>query len=979
MDFRVLGPVEVWSAGREWTHGWVKPRLLLAALLLELNTVVTLDRLTEAVWGEQPPRTVRNGVQGLVSQVRRRLAQAGAPGDGVAVDTGPGGYRLRADPSAVDLHRCRALTRVSATAAAVGDVEAAAGYLREASELWRGVPLDGLTSDWAVRVREHLERERAELLAAWFDLELRLGRHSEVLHELSRSVERHPMAEVLIGQLMLALCRCGREAEALDRYALARRNIVEQLGVEPGSQLQQLHGQILRRNPAPAGPTWTAVSQLPPDIAEFTGRQQQITRVVNRLTGQPPRAAVFAISGKAGVGKTALAIHLAHRLCGAFPDGHLFLNLGGMKGRPVSSNEALARLLLMLGMGRASIPAPLEERAELYRAELAKRRVLIVLDNAANEAQVRPLLPCGTGSAVLITSQNPLAGIETAERLSLRELTQDEALRLLATLAGVDRVHAESAAARSIVNLCGGLPLAIRIAGARLAVRPHWALGELAERLADEAHRLDELQVGDLAVRASFSLTFQGLDERAKRLFRALGMLHAADVPAWVPATLIGEQPDDTAELLERLVDQQLLDAAGRDIGGRQRYRLHDLLAVFARERANAEQAPADEQLGLARLLGGWLTVADQIEGSLCDTAGTSGERHRDTMAYPLGWLAAHHAPQPSPEADPAELAWKLGWAATFTIVAMQFEMRSQWDHWRMTREVALIAAQRVGDRLHGSPGSDLLGVVPGGPTPWGRAAGDLETAQAIFADLGESRWRAAALTSLGNLYRAQGRFTEATAALRHSIHLCQQLDQPGWQAATLFSLASLDVIEGRLSDALGNYRRCLALTRRGDDPLWTAHVHRAIGYGYQQHGAFAAAIDALAQCLPTFRERNDQLLWAHTLLTMGHAQAGMHRFADAVDTFNACVPVFAKLGETRGQAMALRSLATALRDAGDPDAALASLKSSLTLFHTLDDPIGVACALLDLVALDANHAERNQRAASALLADVGLRGWEAW
>jgi DNA-binding SARP family transcriptional activator/tetratricopeptide (TPR) repeat protein len=1005
VQFHVLGPLRVLCDGGEPVPlAGQRQRRTLAVLLLMPNRTVGLRQLIDAVWDDRPPATAKRQIQNCVSGLRRQLALIGAAERTIVVDGA--GYLIRLSNGQLDADVFRDLSVRGRAMAAAGNTEGAVDAFRAALRLWRGPALAGLAGRAIEAGAARLDEQRLAVLADCVDLELRLGREQELIGELTEVVAGSPLRERLVGQLMTALYRSGRQADALRKYQALRKRLSDELGVDPSTDLQRLHTAILRNEGSGgngihtlgvgvgvgdgtagtvtgiAGDDGWRRNQLPRDVGDFTGRGHQMAELISSLAARVPGAAVAAIFGKPGVGKTALAVHVGHRLCGEFPDGQLFLNLGGMGGRPVPADEALMRILHLLGVGRAEIPRRSEARAEMYRAHLATRRLLIVLDNVADEAQVRPLLPAGTGSAALITSRRALAGLEAAHRLSLVELNRDESIELLRRVAGPARLASTPEAADRIVELCDRLPLAIRIAGAKLALKAHWSLWELVDRLTGEQRRLDELQVGDLGVRASFSLSYQALDPPTQQLFGTLGLLHTVDFPAWVPATMVGRPVADVRDALERLVDAQLLDVARRDPAGRHRYRLHDLLAVFARERLRSAGAVAEKQVGLGRAVGGWLAVVDSMEARLVvSTEAANRSTRQPATAYPLGWLPSQLAALRTAAPDSPAAVWEVGWAATATLVAVSFELWSHWDDWRMTRDAALVAAHRVGDRLVEGSRPGEFRVILGRTDPWSDVVAELEAGASIFEELGEWRWHAAMIVSLGNLYRAQGSYERGVSTLRRGVGLFHDLDHPGWEAAALFSLASLHVVDGRLADAVARYHDCKAIFQRLDDRLWQAHTLRALGYAYQQHGEYADAAASLRRCLPVLREQDDPIWAAHTQLTLARAELGMGRSEDALKHLDACIAAFRQRGDFRSEAMALRTLAGA---AGrhDPDTAIALLGDCLRLFRQLEDPVGVAHTLHDIAAqhraLGRNdQASRHDRSCRALCRDLGLGQWD--
>jgi DNA-binding SARP family transcriptional activator len=612
MEFRILGPLEVWEHGRAAPLGGPKQRALLATLLLDANHVVPADRLVHELWGDDPPATAENLLHGYVSQLRRCLRPR------QVLVTRPPGYLLQVEQGRLDLHRFEELVEEARLAMEGGAADRAADALGEALGLWRGPALGDVALLGLCRSKvAQLEERRMAALEERVEADLRRGRHADVTSELQALVAANPLRERLRAQLMFALYRSGRQAEALAVYRDGRQFLTEELGLEPGPALQRLEHAILAADPALEPPEPTTVADgspslvanppchLPADVADFTGRQEALAALTGLLGREPdghaPAMAVAAIAGMAGVGKTALAVRAAHRLRPRFPDGQLHVHLGGAGRQARPPAEVLASLLQALGEDPAAVPDGTEERAWRYRALLADRRVLVVLDDAAAEAQVRLLLPGGAGCAALVTSRATLAGLEAAHQLTLDVLDPDEAVGLLAKVAGPGRVAAEPVAAEAIARRCGYLPLAVRVAGAKLTARPHWRLARLAERLGDETRRLDELRAGDLEVRASLEASLRGQDAATCRAFRLLGLLPAGDFTATAVGALLDLPVADAEELLERLVEVHLLEVAGLEAAGRTRYRLHDLLRGFARERLLAETTEADRRLLLDR------------------------------------------------------------------------------------------------------------------------------------------------------------------------------------------------------------------------------------------------------------------------------------------------------------------------------------------------------------------------------------------
>ncbi|MPZ28494.1 MAG: tetratricopeptide repeat protein, partial [Micromonosporaceae bacterium] len=613
-QFHVLGPLSVHLDGRRAAVPAPRSRVVLAMLLLHAGRTVSMDQLAEAVWSSAPPRSARNQIQTCVSQLRRQLT---APElDDVTIGTEPAGYRLQVDPAQVDAHRFRELVTEARRTVASEQHKDAREYYRSAVGLWRGPALAGIDSDLVRELADALDEERAQALEECLEVELALGGAGELVGELTELVRRYPYRERLRGALMRALYRAGRPADALAAYRQARKLFQDELGTDPGEELQRLHQAILSRDPelhAPPEPVPPApgVRELPVEASCFVGRTAELARVRGILA--PPgretrrRPPVAVLYGPGGTGKSALAVRAAHELADQFPDGQLYVDLcGSTPGiRPVPAIEVLGRFLRRLGVHPSQVPSVEAEAAAMFRSLTADRRLLLLLDNAVDKDQIAALMPGTPASAVLITSRHPLPTLDADDRIRLGALPDPDGLALLAGLTG--RLAAEpDAATADIVDLCGGLPLAIRIAAGRLASRPDIAVAEYARRLADRSRRLDELQLDDLAVRASIRTSYDALlagggpsGRLAARAFRMLGLLQVPDVAPLVVAAMLAELDAETARTaLDRLVDAQLVEPVA---GGR--YRLHDLVRLVAAERAVQEESTSERDEAIYRAI----------------------------------------------------------------------------------------------------------------------------------------------------------------------------------------------------------------------------------------------------------------------------------------------------------------------------------------------------------------------------------------
>ncbi|MEU8385005.1 BTAD domain-containing putative transcriptional regulator, partial [Streptosporangium sp. NPDC048865] len=665
MEYRILGPLEVVVGAQRLDLGAPRQQVVLSCLLLEANRMVTIGRLTDAIYGEDLPSTSRAQVQICISSLRRLFAANGGPD---VIATHPQGYTLRVAEGQLDSQNFEVLLGQARQAREAHHLEEAVKHYRDALALWRGPALDGQESRLVQGAIGKLTERRINANEDCVDLELELGRHHELVGELSELVEEHPLRERLRGQLMLALYRSGRQAEALTVYRRARQTMIDELGIEPNESLQQLEYAILTSDEsldpparqqqnqqqqqqqhhqqqrhgetqeAPPGRR-TVPRMLPTDIADFTGRIKLVEAIRRQLTfaaedRQRLAVPVIAVVGKPGIGKSTMAVHVSHSVAGRYEDGQLFADLHGGESHPVGSGQVLERFLRALGVPGNAIPDGVDERAEMYRGLLAGRKMLIVLDDARSETQVLPLLPGNPEAAVIITSRSRLAGLPGAAHLDVGLFDSRQSVDLLARIAGVERVQAERESAAELADLCGHLPLALRIAGARLAARPHWTIDQLVGRLEDETRRLDELKHGDLGIRASISLTYESVSEDARRLFRRLAILECRHFSGWVAAALLDCHPSDAQDLLDDLADSQLVETTDAGYGVHSQYRFHDLIHVFARERLAGEEAIADRNAALERVLGGLLFLTGEAHRR--EYGGDYVQVHSDAPRWPL-------------------------------------------------------------------------------------------------------------------------------------------------------------------------------------------------------------------------------------------------------------------------------------------------------------------------------------------------------
>ncbi|MFI1679041.1 AfsR/SARP family transcriptional regulator [Streptomyces sp. NPDC020607] len=610
--FSVLGPVRAWHGPDQLNTGSPQQRALLAALLLRDGRTATASELIDALWGEESPSQALAAVRTYASRLRKVLPP------GVLVSES-GGYAVQVADGALDLAVAEDLWAAAEKARGAGDLCQARTLVNKALGLWDGEPLANVPGPYADTQRTRLDEWRLQLVETRLDMDLEQGCHAEAVSELTALTAAHPLRERLRELLMLALYRSGRQAEALAVYADTRRLLADELGVDPRPGLKELQQRILQADPglaepsAPAQEAPTAVvrpAQLPATVPDFTGRASFVDELSDILSTAEGRVmAVSALAGIGGVGKTTLAVHVAHVARTHFPDGQLYVDLQGAGARVAEPEAVLGAFLRALGTADSAIPDTLEERAALYRSVLDGRRILVLLDNARDAAQVRPLLPGMEGCAALVTSRVRMVDLAGAHLVDLDVMSPEEALLLFTRIVGEERVTSEREAALDVVAACGFLPLAIRIAASRLAARRTWTVSTLAAKLADERRRLDELQAGDLAVKATFELGYGQLEPAQARAFRLLGLADGPDLSLAAAAAVLDLPLDETEDLLESLVDTSLVESAAPG-----RYRYHDLVRLYARACAERdEQPPGERDAAMSRLLDFYLASAARV------------------------------------------------------------------------------------------------------------------------------------------------------------------------------------------------------------------------------------------------------------------------------------------------------------------------------------------------------------------------------
>ncbi|MCX2947035.1 AfsR/SARP family transcriptional regulator [Lentzea sp. NEAU-D7] len=951
---RILGPIEIEGpAGPVWvTPG--RQQVVLALLLMEANQVVSTDQIVDTLWNQLPPDTARTQVQICVSRLRKKLADAGVD---LPIVTRMPGYQLLLGGNTLDSHVFAGKLAEARVLVKEGRAAEAVSLLRSAVALWRGPCLSGLPNP-ALRARAlRLDEDLLTATEDYLELELELGRHHQIVGEVTRLVHEHPMRERMRAVLMLALHRAGRPGEALEAFRTGRHLLVEELGLEPGERLRLLESAILAGDTAggriepgppvpPPAPSFERPRQLPADTADFVGNEALIRTAEAVLVGGDRRAVgVVVVIGRPGSGKTTVAAHIGHRVADRFPDGQLYCDLRGTREEPTAAADVLGRFLLALGIPGTVIPMGLDERVEMYRTLMAERRTLVVLDDASAESQVIPLLPGSNTCAVLVTSRSRLTGVPGARQVEVEVFDAAQSLDLLGRVIGGERVAREPEAAAALVRTVGGLPLALRIIAARLAARPHWSLASMVHRLASERHRLDELAHGEMTIRASLSLTHNGMDRRSRTLFGLLGLGEGPELPGWVAGAVLDDDSRYPSDLLEPLVDVQMLDVTTVERTGEFRYRYQDIVRLFALEKLNAEVPPDMRRRAVERLLGGWLALAEQAHRSIYggDYAVLHGTALRwlppstyvqQVSADPLEWLDGEQANlcaaiSQAADAGFDEACWDLAVTA-----ATLFESHGYLDDWEKTHEKALQAT---------------------------RAAGN-------------ARGTAAVLSSLGTLYINRGQPTRAHEALTTALTTFQELDDPRGLALCRRDLGLLARWAGDDDEALVLYADAMRDLDRAKDL-----VGRGIVLTHQtdvlcRRGRTDEATAQLLEAIMIFEGAGYRNGIPHALRRIGQVQVRAGRHQDALVTFTRVLGMVRESRDVIGEGHLLRNLGEVNARLGQDRDAKAYFEQALVARERIMDHVGAAAIRVDLAPVLARLGDSN-RASELVLHAVRIFG----
>lgn len=944
LHVQVLGPLIVSLGGHPIELGSPRQRVLLGLLALQPRAALRREAIIDALWDTDPPATAVNLVQTYVSRIRRTFSEA-APGRdwGATLVSDGNSYSLQAETDELDLLAFQDRAEHAQAALAAGELAAARDHYTTALGLWRDEAVADLSA-----LRDHpaslaVERERLDAVLRYADICARLGESGMAIRHLRQVTANDPLHEPAHARLMTALSACGEQAAALRVYAEVRDRLDRELGVQPSRELARAHQWVLKQSvqpaapgpatargdaaeklaPTPVGTIKVRPQQLPAPVPDFVGRlteQEELTRLLEDA-GRYRRAVISAIGGTAGIGKTALAVHWAHERAAHFKDGLLYVNLRGFDPArvPMSPAQAIRAFLDAMGIPAGQIPAGLDAQAALYRSVLADKQVLVLLDNARDEEQVRPLLPGGAACMTLITSRRRLPGLVTegATSILLDMLGTDDAKHLLASRIGAARVNAEVDAVDQIISMCGGLPLGLSILAARAAVRPGFTVGALATELRTTRNRLDALETGDPAttLRAAFSCSYHNLSPDEARMFRLLGVHPGPDISAPAAASLAGVALPVAGKLLRGLATASLISEVSPG-----RFTLHDLLRAYAREQASEADSEADQRAAFGRVLDHYLHTADKAESIM--------RPERDLLALPAAapgvapeqpdgeqparaWFAAEHrvliavlktAGEQGFDTHTWQLAWRLG---SF------LDGEGYWPDWITTQQMALAATQRLGDLTGQARVYWELGRAYIRMSAFGDAKAHMSKALSIYQKIGDLVGEA---DSLYGLSEAWGR--EAVMA------------EHDGQASAVSCYES----------SLRYGRRALPLYQQAHRQIGQAKAFNGLGWTYALMGQHQLALSHCLEALAILREADDPTNLAATLDSLGYVSSHLGDYDQAVAYYEEAVGLYRMSGHHH-EAEVLTHLGDAHHAVGRDGAALNAWRRALEILRRIHSP----------------------------------------
>jgi DNA-binding SARP family transcriptional activator/DNA-binding XRE family transcriptional regulator len=889
---QALGPLTITANGAPVRLRSVMQRCLLGLLVLHPHQPVARDQIVDVLWGERPPQSCLNLVHTYVTRLRKALHSSGD--EVIALVTG--GYLLRLRDEQVDMWNFEALKRAGAKHAAVSESDRAIEQYAQALECWRGPALMDLTDTLRLHpAAVAANQKRIEVALDFASLVLEAGHPARALSTLRSLVEHEPLHEGLHAQLMLILAADGQRAEALTVFEVVRQRLREELGADPGSDLAQAQLHILRSDALPRAP-----AHLPPQTTDFTGRDHQLHRILAALADRQ-RVVISALLGTPGIGKTTLAVHAAHQVRDRYPDGQLYVNLRGAGAHPMPPNEALGLLLEALGVDPAVMPNAEDARSALLRSKLADRRVLLLLDDACDTAQVLPLLPGTGGCAALVTSRSTLADLTQADRIELDILTPADAGVLFGAIVGRRRAHAEPAATQQVLQICAGLPLAIRIAAARIAARPTWSIQYLADKLTDERRRLTELAVGNLAVRASFEVSYAVLED--PRAFRLLGLFPGTELGISAAAALLGRTAEVTESALESLVDAHLLSTPRPG-----RYQFHDLLRAYAAERVRAEEPTREQDDAITRLLTWYLHTAS--------TAGSALVPHR-----PRADLTPHdasHASHAFPTIESA-LAWyeeertnllalqqqaigigahAIAWKLPVALWDFYY-LRSHWTDWIASHQAGLICAQRDND----------------------------------------SEGEAGVLTSLAHAYLEAAEPRLALDTAQRALCIWRAIGHPWGEGMALHVAGGAHKALGQLPESIDTYQQAQRIHTAINNTWGSAWTLAALSTVHTQLADYRTALTIAQQAIGLWREIGDPYGEGFSLNDLADNHLALRHYDDAIICYRQAAHLNQQLGNQWSHAWALRGIGDTHHATNNPTQAREHWLAALSIYQHLGAP----------------------------------------
>jgi DNA-binding SARP family transcriptional activator/tetratricopeptide (TPR) repeat protein len=913
MRFGLLGPLAISSDDEQPIDlRGAKVRVFVAALLCRANRAVAPDALADVLWAGTPPRQAGASIRVYVHHLRQALGEG-------RIERRSEGYALLVRPDELDVDRFRRLVEQGREAAARGALTEAGSALRAALALWRGPALVGFEGVEALRAEAaHLEELRLDALEQRFDVELALGGPAEIVAELRALAAEHPLRETFRAQLMRALVGAGRTAEAIAVFEETRRLLADEFGLDPGPRLRELHLAILREDEVPPAPVVTVADvvprQLPPDMIGFAGRTAELEQLDQRLPGpaeRPTATGITTIAGTAGLGKTALAVHWAHRVAERFPDGQMYVNLHGFDPArsPMDPSVAIGLFLGALGVPPQQIPVDGDARESLYRSLLADRRVLVVLDNAHDTGQVRPLLPGSAGCFVVVTSRSLLTGLIAAgaHPITPELLTPAEAGQLLERRLGSERTAAEPAAIDAIVSRCAGLPLALSIVAARAVSTPRTPLATLAAELSQARRALDGFASDDTTVdpRAVFSWSYRVLSPSAARLFRLLSLQPGPEMTVPAAASLAGLTSSDARAALTELSAANLL---GEPRPGR--FAFHDLLRAYAMELAEADDPAADREQAVRRALDHYVHTANPAVGLLDPRVeptdvdpplpGVTPEVLADSEQA-NEWFAAEHAVLLAAVARAAEFddprTWQLAWS-----LGVYLDRRGYWPDKIAVQRLAVRVAQHAGNRSMAARTLRSLGRTYGRLRQYEKAHEYATVALELYRDLGDVAGQAHALGAIAETLEFEGRYREALAIAQQSHELYRMVGNPIGEAQALNNIGFLHALLGEYEQTIDASERAIALFVAAGDRAGQSAAYDSLGFAYHNLGRYDDAIACYRQALDALAETGFRYFAGITLNHLGDTYDVAGDRAEARATWRRALAIFAEVGASEAK-----------------------------------------------------------------------------